>query len=206
MAWFFLELIVKSMALEKTRLFYHSLPLGKLESKHVLTGEFLFLSMFLQSLFSFNVAGEDIPPMQLKEGVFRCIMQLYDCLLTEVHERCKKGLSLAKRLNSSLAFFCYDLLSIVEPRQVFEFVGFSASLFIFLFFQNFLLCSIYICITSVAEIGLSIIWVHYVLYTCISETSSSVINFVVAVTIMIIGCCCCCFGGVEKVALKLVGA
>ena len=47
---------------------------------------------------------------------------------------------------------------------------------------------------------------HYVLYTCISETSSSVINFVVAVTIMIIGCCCCCFGGVEKVALKSVGA
>ncbi|KAK7257002.1 hypothetical protein RIF29_30661 [Crotalaria pallida] len=94
MAWFFLELIVKSMALEKTRLFYHSLPIG-----------------------------EDIPPMQLKDGVFRCIMQLYDCLLTEVHERCKKGLSLAKRLNSSLAFFCYDLLSIVEPRQVFELVS-----------------------------------------------------------------------------------
>ncbi|XP_015882046.2 guanine nucleotide exchange factor SPIKE 1 [Ziziphus jujuba] len=94
MAWFFLELIVKSMALEKTRLFYHSLPLG-----------------------------EDIPPMQLKEGVFRCIMQLYDCLLTEVHDRCKKGLSLAKRLNSSLAFFCYDLLSIIEPRQVFELVS-----------------------------------------------------------------------------------
>ncbi|TKY68582.1 Guanine nucleotide exchange factor SPIKE 1 [Spatholobus suberectus] len=94
MAWFFLELIVKSMALEKTRLFYHSLPIG-----------------------------EDIPPMQLKDGVFRCIMQLYDCLLTEVHERCKKGLSLAKRLNSSLAFFCYDLLSIIEPRQIFELVS-----------------------------------------------------------------------------------
>ncbi|KAM3684141.1 hypothetical protein ACB098_11G022000 [Castanea mollissima] len=94
MAWFFLELIVKSMALEKTRLFYHNLP-----------------------------TDEDIPPMQLKEGVFRCIMQLYDCLLTEVHERCKKGLSLAKRLNSSLAFFCYDLLSIIEPRQVFELVS-----------------------------------------------------------------------------------
>ncbi|CAN6689056.1 unnamed protein product [Malus baccata var. baccata] len=94
MAWFFLELIVKSLALEKMRLFYHNLPLG-----------------------------EDIPPMQLKEGVFRCIMQLYDCLLTEVHERCKKGLSLAKRLNSSLAFFCYDLLSIIEPRQVFELVS-----------------------------------------------------------------------------------
>ncbi|XP_050107160.1 guanine nucleotide exchange factor SPIKE 1-like [Malus sylvestris] len=94
MAWFFLELIVKSMVLEKMRLFYHNLPLG-----------------------------EDIPPMQLKEGVFRCIMQLYDCLLTEVHERCKKGLSLAKRLNSSLAFFCYDLLSIIEPRQVFELVS-----------------------------------------------------------------------------------
>ena len=31
MAWFFLELIVKSMALEQTRLFYHSLPLGQLQ-------------------------------------------------------------------------------------------------------------------------------------------------------------------------------
>ncbi|KAL5730695.1 MAP kinase Spk1 [Ranunculus cassubicifolius] len=94
MAWFFLELIVKSMALEQNRLFYHSVPLG-----------------------------EDVPPLQLKENVFRCITQLYDCLLTEVHERCKKGLSLAKRLNSSLAFFCYDLLSIIEPRQVFELVS-----------------------------------------------------------------------------------
>ncbi|XP_021714827.1 guanine nucleotide exchange factor SPIKE 1-like isoform X2 [Chenopodium quinoa] len=94
MSWFFLELIVKSMALEQIRLLYHSLP-----------------------------SGEDVPPMQLKEGVFRCIIQLYDCLITEVHERCKKGLSLAKRLNSSLAFFCYDLLSIVEPRQVFELVS-----------------------------------------------------------------------------------
>ncbi|KAH9673832.1 Guanine nucleotide exchange factor SPIKE 1 [Citrus sinensis] len=94
MAWFFLELIVKSMALEQTRLFFHGLPLG-----------------------------EDIPPMQLRDGVFRCVMQLYDCLLTEVHERCKKGLSLAKRLNSSLGFFCYDLLSIIEPRQVFELVS-----------------------------------------------------------------------------------
>uniref|UniRef100_A0A1D1YUR9 Dedicator of cytokinesis protein 11 n=1 Tax=Anthurium amnicola TaxID=1678845 RepID=A0A1D1YUR9_9ARAE len=94
MAWFFLELIVKSMALEQSRLCYDSVPLG-----------------------------EDIPPLQLKDGVFRCIMQLYDCLLTEVHERCKKGSSLAKRLNSSLAFFCYDLLSIIEPRQVFELVS-----------------------------------------------------------------------------------
>ncbi|KAH9295019.1 hypothetical protein KI387_038607 [Taxus chinensis] len=94
MAWVFLELIVKSMALEQVRLFYNSLP-----------------------------AGEDIPPLQLKEGVFRCIGQLYDCLLTEVHERCKKGLSLAKKLNTSLAFFCYDLLSIIEPRQVFELVA-----------------------------------------------------------------------------------
>ncbi|KAF8364851.1 hypothetical protein HHK36_033168 [Tetracentron sinense] len=91
MAWFFLELVVKSMALEQTRLFYQSLPLG-----------------------------EDVLPLQLKEGVFRSIMQLYDCLLTEVDERCEKGFSLAKRLNSSLAFFCYDLLSIIEPRQVFE--------------------------------------------------------------------------------------
>eukprot|EP00252_Welwitschia_mirabilis_P019876 TRINITY_DN4713_c0_g1_i2.p1 TRINITY_DN4713_c0_g1~~TRINITY_DN4713_c0_g1_i2.p1 ORF type:complete len:1063 (+),score=164.22 TRINITY_DN4713_c0_g1_i2:371-3559(+) len=94
MAWFFLELIVKSMALEQARLNYNS-----------------------------YTSGEDVPPLPLKEGVLRCIGQLYDCLLTEVHERCKKGLSLAKRLNSSLAFFCYDLLSIIEPRQVFELVA-----------------------------------------------------------------------------------
>lgn len=30
MAWFFLELIVKSMALEQSHLFYHNLPLGTL--------------------------------------------------------------------------------------------------------------------------------------------------------------------------------
>lgn len=35
MAWFFLELIVKSMALEQTRLFYHSLPLGRFKCKGV---------------------------------------------------------------------------------------------------------------------------------------------------------------------------
>lgn len=85
---------------------------------------------FFESIFFKNfplLSGEDIPPMQLRDGVFRCVMQLYDCLLTEVHERCKKGLSLAKRLNSSLGFFCYDLLSIIEPRQVFELVGSSAT-------------------------------------------------------------------------------
>ena len=94
---------------------------------HVFPEKFLFSWIFFRFLWYkffifYFIAGEDIPPMQLKEGVFRCIMQLYDCLLTEVHERCKKGLSLAKRLNSSLAFFCYDLLSIIEPRQVFELV------------------------------------------------------------------------------------
>ncbi|XP_020585015.1 guanine nucleotide exchange factor SPIKE 1, partial [Phalaenopsis equestris] len=94
MAWFFLELIVKSMALEQNNIHSHNIP-----------------------------AGEDIPPLQLKDGVFRCIVQLFDCLLAEVHERCKKGLSLAKRLNGSLAFFCFDLLSVIEPRLVFELVS-----------------------------------------------------------------------------------
>lgn len=60
--------------------------------------------------------------MQLIDDVFKSIVQLYDCLLTEVHERCKKGLILAKKLNSSLAYFCYDLLSVIDPRQVFELV------------------------------------------------------------------------------------
>lgn len=70
-------------------------------------------------------AGEELPPLQLSDEVFKSIGQLYDCLLTEVHERCKKGLVLAKKLNSSLAFFCYDLLSVIEPRQVFELVRFQ---------------------------------------------------------------------------------
>ena len=51
MAWFFLELIVKSMALEKTRLFYHSLPLGKLHFKYVFLGSSLFFFMFQLGLY-----------------------------------------------------------------------------------------------------------------------------------------------------------
>ncbi|MCO5610234.1 hypothetical protein L7F22_064470 [Adiantum nelumboides] len=94
MAWVFLELIVKSMALEQACTYSSSLPVG-----------------------------EEIPPLPLKDGVFRCVGQLYDCLLTEVHERCKKGIGLAKRLNSSLGFFCHDLLSVIDPRQVFELVA-----------------------------------------------------------------------------------
>ncbi|KAH7428651.1 hypothetical protein KP509_09G010400 [Ceratopteris richardii] len=94
MAWVFLELIVKSMALEQARTYSSSLPIG-----------------------------EEVPPLPLKDGVFRCLGQLYDCLLTEVHERCKKGIGLAKRLNSSLGFFCHDLLSVIDPRQVFELVA-----------------------------------------------------------------------------------
>lgn len=129
MAWFFLELIVKSMGLEQSRLFYHNLPLGRITLKFSNCSFFfkkksLHVYLVLEQLIVFRHAlGEDVPPLQLKEGVFRCIMQLFDCLLTEVHERCKKGLSLAKRLNSTLAFFCYDLLSIIEPRQVFELVS-----------------------------------------------------------------------------------
>ncbi|KAH9556934.1 hypothetical protein CY35_07G058600 [Sphagnum magellanicum] len=94
MAWVFLELIVKSMALQQSRTCIDNLPLG-----------------------------EDLPPLQLHDEVFKSIGQLYDCLLTEVHERCKKNLPLAKRLNASIAFFCYDLLSVVEPRQVFQLVA-----------------------------------------------------------------------------------
>jgi hypothetical protein len=75
-----------------------------------------------QALLWFD-AGEELPPLQLNDEVFKSIGQLYDCLLTEVQERGKKGLPLAKKLNSSLGFFCYDLLSVIEPRQVFELVG-----------------------------------------------------------------------------------
>jgi hypothetical protein len=132
MAWFFLELIVKSMGLEQSRLFYHNLPLGSTNHRALITAlinisvsvhkYLIILRSMVLIVFFCHALGEDVPPLQLKEGVFRCIMQLFDCLLTEVHERCKKGLNLAKRLNSTLAFFCYDLLSIIEPRQVFELV------------------------------------------------------------------------------------
>lgn len=51
MAWFFLELIVKSMALEKSRLFYHSLSTGIFKFQETYSCHplcFLFLiSMFL---------------------------------------------------------------------------------------------------------------------------------------------------------------
>ncbi|XP_024370509.1 guanine nucleotide exchange factor SPIKE 1 [Physcomitrium patens] len=94
MAWFFLELIVKSMTLEQSRTYSEALP-----------------------------PGEELPPLQLNDEVFKSIGQLYDCLLTEVQDRGKKGLVLAKKLNSSLGFFCYDLLSVIEPRQVFELVA-----------------------------------------------------------------------------------
>lgn len=85
---------------------------------------------FLKHLY----AGEELPPLQLNDEVFKSIGQLYDCLLTEVQERGKKGLHLAKKLNSSLGFFCYDLLSVIEPRQVFELVSQSTiKLFSYLF-------------------------------------------------------------------------
>lgn len=117
-------------------------------------------------LFNLNYAiGEDVPPMQLKEGVFRCILQLYDCLLTEVHEKSKKGLSLAKRLNSSLAFFCYDLLSIIEPRQVFELVCVVVfkntwNLLVFVLFFIYCFCNMIFMLTSFGvKINLTRVWI-----------------------------------------------
>eukprot|EP00850_Spirogloea_muscicola_P006481 SM000030S11490 [mRNA] locus=s30:801352:813323:- [translate_table: standard] len=93
MAWVFLELLVKSMAVELA----HSV--------------------------NDTESGEVKPPLQLKDDVFRCIWQLFECLLAEVQERAKKGLALTRRLNRSLAFFCYDLLSVVDPHQVYDLVA-----------------------------------------------------------------------------------
>lgn len=114
---------------------------------------FKFLNEKFFHNYNFPCAtDEDIPPMQLKEAVFRCIIQLYDCLLTEVHERCKKGLSLAKRLNSSLAFLCYDLLSIVEPRQVFELVCILVSLNVYCCIHAFVRILLFCCIYAFVRI------------------------------------------------------
>ncbi|OMO73081.1 Cytochrome P450 [Corchorus olitorius] len=76
---------------------------------------------------------EKIPPPDTCSKTERECSDVYccsDCLLTGIHERCKEGLSLVKRLNNSLEFFCYDLLSIIEPCQVFELVV-TAILFVF---------------------------------------------------------------------------
>jgi hypothetical protein len=91
-------------------------------------GDWFASSVWMNLWIYWICAGEDLPPLQLNDEVFKSIGQLYDCLLTEVNERCKKNLLLAKRLNASLAFFCYDLLSIVEPRQVFQLVSQSKHL------------------------------------------------------------------------------
>jgi len=49
MAWFFLELVVKSMALEQSRLFYHNLPLGIFHNEAFVCFVFNFVFVFLSS-------------------------------------------------------------------------------------------------------------------------------------------------------------
>ncbi|CAI5483811.1 unnamed protein product [Closterium sp. Yama58-4] len=96
MAWFVLELIVKSMDLELAQV----------------------------------PQGDEIARLRLEDEVFLCIRQLFECLLTEVHEKAVSDPPLAKSLSSSISFFCYDLISVVDPPQVFELVGLFLSQFV----------------------------------------------------------------------------
>ncbi|CAI5464241.1 unnamed protein product, partial [Closterium sp. Yama58-4] len=89
MAWFVLELIVKSMDLELAQV----------------------------------PQGDEIARLRLEDEVFLCIRQLFECLLAEVHEKAVSDPPLAKSLSSSISFFCYDLISVVDPPQVFELVS-----------------------------------------------------------------------------------
>ncbi|CAI5996344.1 unnamed protein product [Closterium sp. NIES-65] len=96
MAWFVLELIVKSMDLELAQV----------------------------------PQGDEIARLRLEDEVFLCIRQLFECLLAEVHEKAVSDPPLAKSLSSSISFFCYDLISVVDPPQVFELVGLFLSQFV----------------------------------------------------------------------------
>ncbi|GJP38566.1 hypothetical protein CLOM_g23007 [Closterium sp. NIES-68] len=89
MAWFVLELVVKSMDLELAQV----------------------------------PQGDEIARLRLEDEVFLCIRQLFECLLVEVQEKADADYPLARHLTNSLAFFCYDLITVVDPPQVFELVG-----------------------------------------------------------------------------------
>ncbi|CAI7849820.1 unnamed protein product [Closterium sp. NIES-53] len=89
MAWFVLELVVKSMDLELAQV----------------------------------PQGDEIARLRLEDEVFLCIRQLFECLLVEVQDKADADYPLARRLTNSLAFFCYDLITVVDPPQVFELVG-----------------------------------------------------------------------------------
>ncbi|CAI5481012.1 unnamed protein product [Closterium sp. Yama58-4] len=89
MAWFVLELVVKSMDLELAQV----------------------------------PQGDEIARLRLEDEVFLCIRQLFECLLVEVQDKADSDYPLARRLTNSLAFFCYDLITVVDPPQVFELVG-----------------------------------------------------------------------------------
>ena len=54
--------------------------------------------------------------------MFQCVFQLCQCLLAEVQEKSETDFFLAKRLCSAISFFVYDLVSVVDPPQVFELV------------------------------------------------------------------------------------
>jgi hypothetical protein len=113
MAWVFLELITKSIALEAGRA--SSWP----PSPAIVEEEALSAGVVL-----------------LNTDVFHCIRSLFDCLLVEVAEKAKTGPAQAKRLNACLAYFCHDLLTVIDPVQV------CSWLLAFLLDRKLKLCSV----------------------------------------------------------------
>ncbi|KAK3273387.1 hypothetical protein CYMTET_18352 [Cymbomonas tetramitiformis] len=60
---------------------------------------------------------------RLLDSHLSTICELFQLLLAEVLANGKRGLSLERRINSALAFFCSDLLSVLDPSQVHTLVG-----------------------------------------------------------------------------------
>ena len=97
MAWVFLELITKSIALEANRAPTAPPSPAIVEDERLTSGHV---------------------PVLLNPDVFTCVRSLFDCLLLEVAEKVKSGPAQARRLNTCLAYFCHDLLSVIDPKQV----------------------------------------------------------------------------------------
>ncbi|GAQ82020.1 guanine nucleotide exchange factor [Klebsormidium nitens] len=102
MAWVFLELITKSIALEANRAPTTPPSPAIVEDERLTSGHV---------------------PVLLNPDVFNCVRSLFECLLLEVAEKVRSGPAQARRLNTCLAYFCHDLLSVIDPLQVYELIA-----------------------------------------------------------------------------------
>eukprot|EP00899_Mesostigma_viride_P026542 jgi/Mesvir1/7072/Mv09184-RA.1 len=74
-------------------------------------------------------AGASTLRWELPADTFTQLRAVFLCCIGSIESGSKKGLSLAKRLNASLAFFCAEMLSCLVPQQTYELIA--------LYFDNF---------------------------------------------------------------------